>query len=305
MTGTFRNIFKSLLLTTALAVIAGCGGGGGSSDPNPVNRAPTISGSPPTTLVEGAAYSFQPTASDPDGDALTFSASGLPAWLAINSGSGLVSGTAPTGSAGSYSGIVISVSDGRLSASLGAFTLTVSKPAGNRPPTISGTPGTLVSPGQAYSFTPTASDPDGQTLAFGIANKPGWASFDTATGRLSGTPTTADVGTYSNIVISVSDGIASATLPAFSILVAGAADLSWVAPTQNDDGSPLTNLAGFKVRYGKTVDFLTEVLVVPGPSVTTARVEGLGSGTWYFTVAAYTDVGMESDQTAPVSKTIL
>ena len=73
-----------------------------------------------------------------------------------------------------------------------------------------------VAAGQAYAFQPTASDPDGQVLAFGVANKPSWADFDVATGRLSGTPGAGTAGTYSNIVISVSDGQASATLPAFA-----------------------------------------------------------------------------------------
>ena len=58
----------------------------------------------------------------------------------------------------------------------------------------------------AYNFQPKASDPDGNTLTFSIQNKPSWLVFNTTTGKLSGTPSSADVGTYSNIVISVSDG---------------------------------------------------------------------------------------------------
>ena len=74
--------------------------------------------------------------------------------------------------------------------------------------------------GSAYTFRPTASDADGDTLTFAIANRPAWATFNTATGQLSGTPTSASAGTYSNIVISVSDGKASAALAAFAITVA-------------------------------------------------------------------------------------
>ncbi len=146
---------------------------------------------------------------------------GCPAWASFSTSTGRLSGT-PT-AAGTHAGIVISVSDGRGGgASLQAFTVTVSA-AQNRVPTISGTPATTVNVGAAYSFTPTASDPDSDTIAFGIANRPAWATFDTATGRLSGTPTAADVGTTSNIVISVSDGRGgNATMPAFSITVASA-----------------------------------------------------------------------------------
>ncbi len=88
----------------------------------------------------------------------------------------------------------------------------------NNPPTIIGTPVTSVISGVYYSFTPTASDQDNDTLTFSCPNKPSWATFNTSTGALTGTPPT--VGTFSNIVISVNDGRGgSASLPAFSINV--------------------------------------------------------------------------------------
>jgi trimeric autotransporter adhesin len=149
------------------------------------NRAPTITGTPATSGREGQAYSFQPGAADPDGDALTFSIGNKPAWASFNTATGLLSGTPPAGSAGTYSSIVISVSDGRLSSSLAAFLISV---AANRAPTITGTPATATTVGQSYSFTPSASDPDGQALTFSIANKPAWASFSTSTGRCRARP---------------------------------------------------------------------------------------------------------------------
>ncbi|MGP9799654.1 Ig-like domain-containing protein [Rheinheimera sp. NSM] len=90
----------------------------------------------------------------------------------------------------------------------------------NSAPQISGSPATSVEQGEAYLFTPTANDIDaGTTLQFSIVNKPTWATFDTATGTLSGTPAREHVGTSSNIVISVSDGSLSGSLAAFSIEV--------------------------------------------------------------------------------------
>lgn len=128
------------------------------------------------------------------------------------------------------------------------------QPTTNSPPVISGTPSTNVLQGTAYRFQPTASDPDGNTLSFSITNRPAWASFDAATGTLSGTPGPADVGTYANIAISVSDGQSSAALPAFVIavqaLATGSATLSWTPPTTNTDGSVLSNLAGYQVYWG-------------------------------------------------------
>jgi len=271
------------------------------------NRAPTIGGTPAASVEEGEAYNFQPRASDPDGDTLTFAVANAPGWAVFNAATGRLSGTPPQGSAGTYSGIGISVSDGEAVTALPPFTVTVRTPS-NTPPTISGSPATTIQAGHAYNFQPRAADPDSQTLRFGIANKPAWASFDDATGQLSGTPTDAQVGTYTNIVVSVSDGVSSATLPPFSITVTGTAtgtaELSWTAPTLNDDGSALTNLAGYKVRYGQSAGNLDQGLDVPGAGTTAIVINDLGTGTWYFTVASYTNTGVQSVPAGPVYKTI-
>src|SRR4030095_3632239 len=99
----------------------------------------------------------------------------------------------------SYNNIQISVSDGVARTFLPAFSIRVD--AANRAPSISGSPPTAVVAGNVYSSRPTASDPDGDTLVFAIDGRPSWASFDTQTGRLSGTPTAA--GTHSGIAIRV------------------------------------------------------------------------------------------------------
>lgn len=170
--------------------------------------------------------------------------------------------------------------------------------AGNHAPTISGNAPTAVNASSAYSFVPAAADADGDTLAFSIGNKPDWAAFDTSTGRLSGTPAAADVGTYSNISISVSDGRTSTALDPFAIAVTamsnGRATLSWTAPIENTDGSPLSNLAGYRIRYGTSAGALTNTIVIENASVTTYVVEDLAPATWYFAVTAVTSVGIES-----------
>jgi CSLREA domain-containing protein len=91
-----------------------------------INDAPTLSGTPATSVLEGAAYSFTPTAGDADaGDTLTFSVSNNPAWLTINLDSGLLSGTPERGDIGTTSGIIVSVSDAATETSLPPFDLTV------------------------------------------------------------------------------------------------------------------------------------------------------------------------------------
>jgi hypothetical protein len=173
---------------------------------------------------------------------------------------------------------------------------------------ISGTPPTSVTAGTAYSFQPTASDPDGNTLTYSITNLPAWATFSTTTGRLQGTPAASQVGTYANIVITVSDGTATASLPAFSIAVlavaTGSATLSWTPPTTNTDGSPLTNLAAYRVHWGTTSGTYTSSVRIDNPGLASYVVEGLAPGTYYFVVTALSSTGAESQFSNVASKTI-
>jgi hypothetical protein len=183
-------------------------------------------------------------------------------------------------------------------------------PAGNAAPTIQGQPSGSVQAGQAYTFTPSASDANGDTLTFSVTNKPDWADFNSSTGRLSGTPTAADIATYSNISISVSDGQASAALSAFAISVVdvasgtGTATLSWTPPTENSDGSALTDLAGYQVYYGQSQNNLNRTVTLNNASLSTYVVENLGSGTWFFALVAVNSHGTTSVFSTVATKTI-
>lgn len=273
--------------------------------------APVISGKPYSNTVKvGNWWAWTPTARDADGDKLTFSIANKPAWMSFDTKTGRLSGQAKT--VGTWSNIIISVSDGKSKASLAPFYVKAWKETANAAPTITGTPSTTATVGTAYSFQPTAKDADGDSLGFAIQNKPSWASFSTTTGRLSGTPTAA--ATHSSIVISVSDGKATTKLPAFSIKVAprpveptptvGAATLSWTPPTRNTDGSSLTNLAGYRIYYGTSASALTKTVQVSSAGITTYVVEGLAPSTYYFTVRAYNSAGAESANSNVVTKVI-
>jgi hypothetical protein len=181
------------------------------------NQAPTISGSPATSVYTNTTYTFTPSARDPEGRTLTFSIANRPSWASFSSGSGRLLGYPK--SAGTWSNIQIRVSDGVNVVSLPAFSInaTVRGSTSNRAPTITGTAATTASVGSVYTFQPTGADADGNSLGYSIQNRPSWATFSTSTGRLSGTPTAT--GTFGNIVITVSDGRASASLRAFSITV--------------------------------------------------------------------------------------
>jgi hypothetical protein len=271
------------------------------------NRAPTISGTPPTAVTAGQAYSFRPVAADADNNTLGFSIQNKPVWATFSSATGQLLGTPTSAHVGSYANVVISVSDGKASVALAPFTINVAA-ASNKAPTISGSPKGTVNAGSAYTFRPTAADGDGDPLTFSITNRPAWAGFNTATGQLSGTPTSASAGVYSNIVIKVSDGKASAALAAFSITVTdeliGAAALSWEPPTTNTDGSALTNLAGYRIVYGASATQLTQTIQVANAGLSAYLVENLAPGTYYFAVRSYTSKGAESADSNVVPKVV-
>jgi hypothetical protein len=279
------------------------------------NTPPTISGTPPQTASVGNQYYFKPVARDANGDTLRFSIANKPGWLSFNASTGTLTGTPSAYHAGMvFAGIKIRVSDGSAERSLDGFAISVTSgggggTSGNSAPKIGGSPVTTASVGKSYSFQPSASDPNGDKLTFSIRNKPGWAGFSTSTGRLYGTPSSSSTGTFSNIVISASDGKVSTSLPGFSIFVSsssssadGSVTLRWSAPTRNTDGTSVTSLAGYRVYYGQTAGKYSRSLSLPNASLTSVGIEGLSTGTWHFAIKAIANNGLESAFSQPVSK---
>lgn len=127
------------------------------------------------------------------------------------------------------------------------------EPAGdNSPPQISDKSIDYVRSGKTYSFTPTATDPENNSLQFTIENKPVWASFNQKTGTLSGSPIDSHVKTYEDIIITASDGSNSVALPAFSLKVMfPEVNRDNIAPAQT---ASVTNTAeGFTVVGDATI----------------------------------------------------
>jgi hypothetical protein len=274
--------------------------------------APQLSGTPVTSVVAAHYFVFQPGVSNPSGSKLTFAVANKPSWATFDSATGRLYGTPiPPGNVGTFRNVVISASAGALRGVLPAFAITV-LPLPSNPPKISGSAAASATTGQAYSFQPTAQDPNGLRMSFVIANKPAWLAFDSATGRLYGTPAAKDAGAYSGIVITVYDGYSKAVLPAFGISVqatagtptppvtpppsTGAVTVSWVPPTQNADGSLLTNLAGYRVYWGTTQANLDHVVTVANPGLVRYVISDLTPATWYFALTAYNSNGQESDR---------
>jgi putative Ig domain-containing protein len=178
----------------------------------------------------------------------------------------------------------------------------------NGAPHISGSPPATIHVGEPYTFRPTCIDPQGDDIRFTALRLPVWAQLDPHTGKLTGVPRAGDEGVYSGITIKVSDGVSEAALPAFAIEVSqnatGSATLSWTAPTQYTDGTPLTTLAGYRIEYGREVDDPDQFLLIDNPSANTVVIDRLSTGTWHFTVVAYDARSLESEPSALASQTI-
>lgn len=415
---------KALSLSITVLILSACGGsdtttgdttsnspGGVIINPPPVpdtNHAPVISGTPVTSVDEGSAYLFTPSASDVDGDSLTFSVENLPAWAVLDVSTGSLSGTPDYNAAGVYSNVILHVSDGELSATLPAFDIVVNNVASNDPPpderapvlvsvtvsdtdivltwtqdgltpeggydvfidgmdtgpqyrttalttrigglnlearhcfnvesrytqtssfyssnqrcsvaqlpanqapTISGTPPTTVVAGDRYTFTPSASDADNDSLSFSVSHLPSWASFSPQTGAITGSPTENEVGLYTDITISVSDGTETVSLAPFSVEVetaqvaTGSLTISWNAPTTRTDGSALSlsEIDGYCIFLGDSPNNLTMRVDLNESSAISHTLNNLPVGNYFVAVTVYDTDGQASDYSNTVEMTV-
>jgi hypothetical protein len=179
---------------------------------------------------------------------------------------------------------------------------------------ISGAAATSVTVGQNYRFQPRATDAGNDVLTFAISGAPTWTTFDSATGRIAGTPTSADVGVDKAIVLRVSNATAIVYLAPFTITVlaapvvpassSGNVSVSWIPPTENTDGSVLMNLGGYVIHYGTASKTYTSTITLTNPGLTLYVIESLPAGTYYFAMTARTTSGVESSLSAEASTTI-
>ncbi len=171
-----------------------------------VNQPPVMAPIGARTVAEGQLLAFTASASDADGNALTFTGTNLPVGATL-SPAGAFGWTPDFTQAGSY-GVTITVSDGASTAAE-KFTITVGDV--NRPPVLAPSPigDRTVAAGQSLTIAITASDPDGGALSFGSANLPSGATLapnGANAASFKWTPTAAQAGSYPNVSIAVSDG---------------------------------------------------------------------------------------------------
>jgi hypothetical protein len=120
-------------------------------------------------------------------------------------------------------------------------------------------------------------------------------------GTTAGTSTGTSSGSGTSGTGSVGSGAGGSNPPTAS---PGNVTINWDAPTQNTDGSALTDLAGFKIHYGTASRKYTQTITVDNPGLATYVVANLSPGTYYFAVTAYSSAGTESPLSSEVSTTV-
>ncbi|HEX4050523.1 MAG TPA: cellulase family glycosylhydrolase [Steroidobacteraceae bacterium] len=145
-----------------------------------------------------------------------------------------------------------SSSSGQISASAAGITITAAAPSS-------------APVGSVYTVQVRAQATADDSIGYSIQNKPGWATFSTASGQLQGTPSATDLGTYPNVVISASDASGTASLPGFAVTVkqSGAATTTVLRPSYNTGN-------GFFVLNGTLYD----------PNGTAFRLRGVNRVHW-------------------------
>ncbi|GHU23659.1 hypothetical protein FACS189497_09610 [Betaproteobacteria bacterium] len=182
--------------------------------PASVNRAPRINSTPAVTGTAGKTYTYQLSATDPDGDPLSYSLLTAPDGMSI-SNTGRVEWAVPAGTVGSFT-VEIKVADDQGLYVVQNYLLGVGG-AGNRPPRITSTPALTGTAGANYVYQIAATDPDGDALTYALsAAPPGMIISDS--GRITWTPTVAALG-YQGVTLTVSDGKGATATQSYTLYV--------------------------------------------------------------------------------------
>ena len=206
----------------------------------PVNTAPTVTNPGSQSNGEGDSVSLAISASDADGDTLSYGATGLPVGLAIDPGTGTISGTIST--PGNYN-VTVSIDDGNGGTESAIFSWVVAAAPNTAPSVVNpGSQSSII--GDSISVAISASDADGDTLSYGATGLPGGLAIDAGTGTISGT---ANIAGNFNVTVTVDDGNGGTDSESFSwqVTTSGFDDLLIEAEdAQLSEAQVATNHAG-------------------------------------------------------------
>ena len=152
------------------------------------------------------------------------------------------------------------------------------------PPESSSTTASTGTASTPVASTPVASTPVASTP---VASTPA-ASAPVASTPVASTPVTSTPVTSTPVASTTSDNVT----------------LSWSAPTENTNGSALTNLAGYIIYYGTSASAMTQTIDINTVGLLTYVVGDLSAGSWYFQIVAVNAAGVESSPSATVNASI-
>lgn len=161
---------------------------------------------------EGQLLEFAVTATDPENDTLTFSASNLPAGSTFDPETAIFSWIPDYDQAGSYTNVEFSVADDGEPIELDAELITITVGKINRTPLVTAVSPQHIMQYEDLQFTVTAVDPDGDSIIdLYVDRLPSGASFDPAIGLFFWRPDGSQEGVYPVSFYAVDDGVPSQT----------------------------------------------------------------------------------------------
>ena len=161
-----------------------------------VNRPPVLGAIANASVDEGQTLTFTVTATDPDGDPLTFAAANLPPGATFDPASQVFSWTPDFGQSGVWPDIEFSVTDGGQPLNVAAQLVTITVGEVNRPPVFTAIGTQQIQEGQLLAFAVQANDPDGQPLVYGASGLPSGSTFDPGTRTFRWRPDLTQAGNY-------------------------------------------------------------------------------------------------------------
>ena len=171
-----------------------------------VNQPPVLDPIGDKTVSEGQLLQFTVTATDPDGDDLTFSASNLPPGATFTTSTATFSWTPGFSDAGNYPDVEFTVTDDGDPMELDVELITITVGDVNRAPVFTNPGPQDILEDEELSFSVSATDPDGDTVTLSASGTPTGATFSTSTGSFTWTPSLAQAGVYVVSFIATDDG---------------------------------------------------------------------------------------------------
>ena len=229
--------------------------------PTPTNQPPTLTAISDKIIEEGQTVSFALSATDPDGDSLTYAISGSPTGATLSGDT--FSWTPASGQAGSYA-FFFSASDGNGGSDSKSVTVTVTAPTpstpSNQPPTLTAIGDKSIEEGQIVSVVLSASDPDGDTVTYTVSGSP---AGSTLTGNsFTWVPSSGQTGSYTPS-FTASDGKGGTDSKSVTITVT-----TPTPPTPSNQSPTLVAISDKTVEEGQTVGFMLSASDPDGDTLT-------------------------------------